>query len=130
MFILHSGDQQFSALNETQLPNEFTRINPAAIGANVANAVILVALVVIVIAAAAATRGHFSSGGSGNQSQASGGPLFNRMEKTTTVAYNDYLLKMQQLLPDQEAMGLVFFKLPAHYASSSLSLEAKVPEGI
>lgn len=125
-FVLTNGAYKYPAIAVKDLPHTIKRFNPAAAGANIYNAgVVVVTAAVVVGLMYAASKG----GGNvpfprltGNQAD---GRVFNEMEKTTDIDYRDYLLKASELTPDGSTRGLLFFNIGHRVNSNSLRLEKR-----
>ena len=125
-FILTNGKKSFKAIKAENLPAEFKKFNPAAVGANIYNASVVVvsaAALVAVMVLIAGSGGHqdLSSLGSSADGKTSD-DIFNETSNTVKIDYNDYLLTTQNLASKQFAKGLLFFRVGKEIDSSSLRL--------
>jgi len=116
---LMSDGKSFKAIAPANLPDELTSFNVAAVGANVANTVIAVAVLVAIVVVMSAL--HTSSSGlvmdPGDESS-----IYNRVTKTTTIGYQNYLFPTGAVAPGATVRGLVFFRVPDDVAKDKLRL--------
>jgi len=121
---LSSDTQSFKAIPSSDLPDELTSFNTAALGANVANTVIAVAVVVAIIVVMSALHANSGDFGIAPGDESS---VYNRVTKTTTIDYQNYLLPTGAVAPGATIRGLVFFRVPNGVAKDELHLRFACP---
>lgn len=131
--ILELGDEgeKFYAIPAEQLPREFSNLNFAAIGANVANTVTVFVGIAVVIAASCgvdqctnvlpdALRAGFDSSKGSDENA-----VYNPVMKTTVIDYKEYLFTNGKVEAGASKAGLVFFRVPSNIDRGSLKLHLK-----
>lgn len=110
-FWLTDGEHRFQAINSTELPLRFKKINGPAITANVINTSVLVVGVAALLVAIAVVSSN--GGNSGGLSGLFGGDPFvmNDMYLTTRVDYKNYLISKKELAPGETKKGILFFSV-------------------
>ena len=124
---LENANTKWPAIDSKQLPQQFNEtasgINPEG-AAVVVVAVVFVAVILFVVAVASQGGGNvgsfpnFGGGGSG-----SGPEVYKTVTHVTKLNYQDLLIDEKIILPDQEIVGLIFFKLPQAHRNSDLQLQ-------
>lgn len=125
---LENGSTRFHVIPIDDLPREFSHLYPAAIGANVANTVLVFAGVVAVIALSCSNN----SGSCGSlfrdafeflrNPSSKETSVYNPVMKTTAIDYRDFLFAGGQIGPGAIRSGLVFFRVPAIVERDKLTL--------
>jgi len=130
---LADDTDRFAAIAAKNLPRTFKQLNPKAVGANVANTVIVFAAavgVMVVIAAVVVASskggvgGHVGNFGDipGGSSSGSDSSIYNSVHQTVAISYQNLLLPAVELAPGATTKGLVFFRVPTKIDRSDLRL--------
>ena len=120
-----SYDAQFvEAIPSVDLPKRLERINYRAVGVNVYNTGVIVLVAAVVVAAALfAVSSRSNAGGGVNGGGSKSERVYSEITKTTTIDYNNLLIKPRAISPGETIHGLVFFKLNGGVDLSKVHLE-------
>lgn len=99
------------AFDSANLPKEFEHFSPKALAANIYNTGVVITGTVAVFAVMALAQGFQGYGGPfpGFGSAGEDNELYNSLQKTTTVNYQQYLISERTLKPGESVQGLLIF---------------------